>query len=93
MVVKLGLTPADLKLPPPRKANNSPPTTSFPSSPRSEAGTPSTPNVGLSRPGTVNNNNGSTPKQGKAALFTPVVSQAEQQHNSAQDSVAPTVPK
>ncbi|KAF9994782.1 hypothetical protein BGZ80_007698, partial [Entomortierella chlamydospora] len=49
MMVKVGLTPADLKLPPPKKTNNSPPSSSFPASPRSDAGTPSTPSLGLQR--------------------------------------------
>lgn len=63
IVVKHGLTTADLKLPPPRKTNNSPPNTNFPASPRSDAGTPTaavTPNM-AQRPGPTTN-----PKQAKA---------------------------
>ncbi|KAF9908594.1 hypothetical protein EC991_009739 [Linnemannia zychae] len=92
MVVKLGLTPADLKLPPPKKTNNSPPNTSFPGSPRSDAGTPSTPNIGLTRPGTAINSHGSTPKPSKAVLSAPLTSHAEQQ-NTVQDSASPTPSK
>ncbi|KAF9103872.1 hypothetical protein BGX29_002819 [Mortierella sp. GBA35] len=96
MVVKLGLTPADLKLPPPKKSNNSPPSSTYPGSPRSEAGTPSTPNLGLVRPGSVAANNASTPKQGKAVLPVPAAPQAEQQQNpppAAQDTVSSTISK
>ncbi|KAG0274249.1 mediator complex subunit [Linnemannia gamsii] len=96
MVVKVGLTPADLKLPPPRKTNNSPPSSSFPGSPRSEAGTPSTPNLGLARPGAGGGNLGTTPKSGKAMLSTPVAPPIEQQHNSnlaTQETISPTVSK
>lgn len=63
IVVKHGLTTADLKLPPPKKTNNSPPNTNFPASPRSDAGTPTaavTPNM-AQRPGPTTN-----PKQTKA---------------------------
>jgi len=38
LVVKHGLTPADLKLPPPKRTNNSPPNSSFATSPRTEPG-------------------------------------------------------
>ncbi|KAF9914419.1 hypothetical protein FBU30_002565, partial [Linnemannia zychae] len=79
MGVKVGLTPADLKLPPPRKVNNSPPNSSFSASPRSEAGTPSTPNIGLSRPAGGANNLNAAPKQSKAALSTSTVPPSEQQ--------------
>ncbi|KAG0022501.1 hypothetical protein BGZ81_008525 [Podila clonocystis] len=61
--VKHGLTTADLKLPPPRKTNNSPPNMNFPASPRSDAGTPTaavTPNM-AQRSGPTTN-----PKQTKA---------------------------
>ncbi|KAF9119726.1 mediator complex subunit [Mortierella sp. GBA39] len=96
MVVKVGLTPADLKLPPSKKTNNSPPNSSFPGSPRSEAGTPSTPNLGLARPGAPGNNHGSTPKHGKAVPSTPAAPLVDQQPSStlaAQETVSPTISK
>ncbi|KAF9945287.1 hypothetical protein BGZ70_003910, partial [Mortierella alpina] len=70
-VVKVGLTPADLKLPPPRKHNNSPPTSAFPASPRLEPGATSvsTP-TNQQRAGSVSNNGvqgqPDTPKLSKA---------------------------
>ncbi|KAG9321559.1 hypothetical protein KVV02_008204 [Mortierella alpina] len=70
-VVKVGLTPADLKLPPPRKQNSSPPTSAFPASPRLEPGATSvsTP-TNRQRAGSVSNNGvqgqPDTPKQSKA---------------------------
>ncbi|KAF8927184.1 hypothetical protein BGZ47_002297 [Haplosporangium gracile] len=96
MVVKVGLTPADLKLPPLKKANNSPPNSSFPGSPRSEAATPSTPNLSLTRLGATGSNYGSTPKHGKAGPSAPAAPLVEQQQSStlaAQETGSPTISK